>query len=169
MFGADNCRASVAHPGAQLAIAGGLAPRSAYQSAHLGPAGVENFHYAPLQNTPPNPRKPLPDFLAEKPSKAFGRFLYGEGIIILRFTVKEALHLSSRLFIEYTDAWKYLTAIVFRDSIKVCVLSPDMRLRYYLIIAISWVNSSSCCLLRELFTVITLLRQIEAVTFNVRK
>ncbi len=87
MFGADNCRASVAHPGAQLATAGGLAPRSAYQSAHLGPAGVENFHYTPLQNTPPNPRTPLPDFLAEKPSKAFGRFLYGEGIIILRFAV----------------------------------------------------------------------------------
>lgn len=87
MFGADNCRASVAHPGAQLATAGGLAPRSAYQSAHLGPAGVENFHYTPLQNTPPNPRTPLPDFLAEKPSKAFGRFLYGEGIIILCFAV----------------------------------------------------------------------------------
>ncbi len=79
MFGADNCRASVAHPGAQLATAGGLAPRSAYQSAHLGPVGVENFHYAPLQNTPPNPRKPLPDFLAEKPSKAFGRFFVWRG------------------------------------------------------------------------------------------
>lgn len=103
MFGADNCRASEAHPGAQLATAGGLAPRSAYQSAHLGPAGVENFHYTPLQNTPPNPRTPLPDFLAEKPSKAFGR---GHNYFAFRcdFHLKEALHLSSLLFIEYTDA-----------------------------------------------------------------
>lgn len=104
MFGADNCRASVAHPSAQLATAGGLAPRSAYQSAHLGPAGVENFHYTPLQNTPLNPRTPLPDFLAESPPK----LLDGQGIIILcvrcDFHLKEASHLSSRLFIEYTDA-----------------------------------------------------------------
>lgn len=69
MFGADNCRASVAHPGAQLATAGGLARRRAYQSAHLGPAGVENFHYTPFQNTLRFPARNCQVFLLKSPPK----------------------------------------------------------------------------------------------------
>lgn len=74
MFGADNCRASVAHPGAQLATAGGLAPRSAYQSAHLDPAGVENFHYTPLQIPLRIPAHPCQIFLLKSAPKLLDGF-----------------------------------------------------------------------------------------------
>lgn len=136
--------------------------------------GVENFHYTPLQNTPLNHCIPTArfSFLRSPPKLLDGVCVWrGHNYLAFHcdFHLKEPLHLSSLLFIEYTDVWKNLTTILL--TIKVGVLYLDMTeyLRYYLIIAVSRVTSSRRCLLRRLFTVITLLREIEAVTFHVRK
>lgn len=136
MFGADNCRASVVHPGTQLAIAGGLAPRSAYRSAHLAPAGVENFHYTLFKMPSKSPHSPA-KFCLWKVFHSLFCLMLREGVIIfalLCFSAERVAYsvpdssLSFALYSWSLRAWSILRSslimlhVALRETRRICPL-----------------------------------------------